>query len=78
MYFMWVSEFDFWLHCFIVQPFRLEFWFENGDMIVYRRSPGPTLRSDGHERASGSKVGRRRRTRIQANIMLLNVDIGNG
>jgi len=34
-HFMWVSELDFRLHNFIVQPFRLEFWFENGDMIAY-------------------------------------------
>jgi hypothetical protein len=34
-HFMWISEFDFRLHSFIVQPFRMEFWFENGDMIAY-------------------------------------------
>jgi hypothetical protein len=34
-HFMWISELDYRVRHFIVQPFRLEFHFDNGDVITY-------------------------------------------
>ena len=34
-HFMWISEVDFRVRTFVTQPFRMEFWFEGGEMIAY-------------------------------------------
>lgn len=34
-HFMWISEVDFRVRNFVAQPFRMEFWFEDGEMIAY-------------------------------------------